>query len=305
MSTTSILNALATRLDTLGSLPVAWPGVPMTPPSSGMWLEVRYFPNEPRDLTWGNTSQQETIGFFQVSVYWRPSENDLIDASTVADSVIALFAKGTAIDAVRVRKTPWQSPSIDADGKSFIPVIIPYQGVVEVAGFSGEWVAGGSTTTDIVTDLLERLDTLTPSLPIAWPGVHKDPPSSGMWLETRFLPAEPQDLVWDNDTQKQTSGGLLVRVCYRPKNAATSQYAASEIADTIIDLFPKGLGVGAVRIRKAPFQGPAVDLKGSSFIPVIIPYLGIISVPVEITDTFYVVNNGVYVVNNGIQVINT
>jgi len=286
---------------------VMWPGLPKAPPSSGMWLEARYFPNENSDLVWGNDSQQEALGFFQVSVYWRPTEDSLIGASEIADSIIALFAKGAAISTVRVRKTPWQSPSIDLKGKSFIAVTIPYKGIVSVTGFAGTLIVGGSTTTDIASDLLARLATLTlsPPLPVAWPGVHKTPPSNGMWLESRFIPGEGGDLVWGNATQKNTRGSLLVRVYYRPgtNTGQSSQVAASEIADAVIDLFPKGMGIGAVRINKAAWQGPAVDLEGKSYIPVIVPYLGIVSVAAF--DEFYVVNSGVNVTNNSIQVVNT
>jgi hypothetical protein len=266
-----------------------------------MWLEARYFPNEPADLTWGNDSQLGTLGFFQVSVYWRPTEDSLIAASEVADAIIELFPKGTAVGPVRVRKTPWQSPSIDLDGQSFIPITISYRGIVSVAGYSGALVVGGRTTTDIVDDLLARLNTLSlsPPLPIAWPGVKMTPPSAGMWLEARFLPGEPVDLVWDDDAQKITTGSLLVSVYYRPGTLTGqhSQIAASEVADAVIDLFPKGLGVGAVRISKAPWQGPAVDLDNKSYLPVVVPYRGIIRV-----DRHYVTNNGVNVTNNAIQV---
>lgn len=143
MSTADILEAFATRLKALvlsPVLPIAWPGIPKTPPSTGMWLEARFFPNEPMDLTWGYESQQDTIGFFQVVVYFRPGVNtgqsSQVDASGVADEVIAHFPKGLVVDMVRVRKVSWQSPAIDLEGKSFIPVTIPYRGIIAITGYS-------------------------------------------------------------------------------------------------------------------------------------------------------------------------
>lgn len=132
MSTTSILSAFLEQVSTLAtslSLPVAWPGLPKVPPSSGMWLEVKHFPNEPIDIGWKPVSHP--VGFFQVSVCFRPGtntgQNSLIAASTVADQVISAFPAETEIDETTVRKQPWQSPAIDLKDKSFIPVTIPYR----------------------------------------------------------------------------------------------------------------------------------------------------------------------------------
>ena len=203
-------------------------------------------------------------------------------ASRVSDTIIAGFEKGLEVGEARIKKTPWTSPSIDFEGKSYLPIVIPYMGIVPVTGYDGVVTSSGSTTTDIIGDLLARLDTLSvsPQPPIAWPGVHMDPPDEGMWLEARFVPDESTDLVWDDDTQKNTTGALLVRVYYRPGIGVgqTTQVSASEYADAIVRLFPKGLGVGAVRILKEPSQGPAVNLEGNSYIPVMIPYSGIIAV---------------------------
>ena len=141
---TDILTAFLARLSALAltpSLPVMWPGIPKSAPSSGTWLEARYFPNEGGDLTWGNDAQMDTIGFFQVSVYYRPGtstgQNSQVDASEVADLVIAHFPKGLPIGPVRVRKSAWQSPAIDLEGKSFLPVTIPYRSIIAVPGYTG------------------------------------------------------------------------------------------------------------------------------------------------------------------------
>lgn len=137
MSTTDILEAFAIRLKALTlspELPVAWPGLPKKPPSAGMWLETRFFPNEPGDLTWGDTAQTEITGFFQIFVYYRPGvntgQNSLVDVLGVVDEILVHFPKGLPIDDANVRKGPWQGPAVDLEGKSFVPVTIPYRGII-------------------------------------------------------------------------------------------------------------------------------------------------------------------------------
>ncbi len=284
-ATTTILKAMLTVLEAIvlsPPLPIAQPGIPEDPPETGMWLEARFFPNETLDLVWNNNAKVQVRGYLQVSVAWRPSEDSLMAASRVADTIVDVFKKGLEVGPARVKKTPWTTQAIDLDANSLLPIIIPYMGIVSVSGYDGVVISSGSTTTDIIGDLLARLDTISvsPTLPIAWPGVYMTPPDTGMWLETRFIPSESDDLVWDNDTQKNTTGSMLVRVYYRPGiNAGqNSQVSASEIADSVARLFPKGLGVGAVRILKIPSQGPAVDLDDRSYVPIMIPYSGIIAV---------------------------
>jgi hypothetical protein len=131
MTTTSVLSAFLTRLDTLAfspEIPIAWPGVVYDPPSTGMWLEASLFPNEPRELSWDSDSCHDTRGFCQVSVFYRKGGGQ-VDASTTADAIIAHFPKGLALGPVRVQKRPWQSPAVPLDDRIFIPVTIRYQGI--------------------------------------------------------------------------------------------------------------------------------------------------------------------------------
>lgn len=130
MSTTDILEGCLERLQSIGLspvIPIAWPGVNFTPPAEGMWLEAKLFPNEPMDPSWNNDSCTIARGFFQVIVGYRPGTGE-IAASTIADAVIAHFAKGTELGPVRVIKKPWRSPAIEDGAKSLIPVTIPYRG---------------------------------------------------------------------------------------------------------------------------------------------------------------------------------
>jgi len=130
MSTTDILTACLGRLNTLTDAPpIAWPGINFEPPSSGLWLEPVFFPNEPADLAWEDESCHEAIGFFQVGVYYRPGGGQ-VEPSQMADAIIAHFPKGLEIGPVRVRKRAWQSPAVTDDGsRLYIPVTIPWRGI--------------------------------------------------------------------------------------------------------------------------------------------------------------------------------
>lgn len=136
---TNILTAFLDRLSALvlsPVLPVIYPGIPDSPPSSGMWIEASYFPQQPEDLVWDNDSQLRITGHFLVAVYFRPgtgpSQSSLVSASRVADEVIAHFRKGQPLGPVRVLKSAWQNPAVNKKGKSSVPVVVPYMGIVQV-----------------------------------------------------------------------------------------------------------------------------------------------------------------------------
>lgn len=106
-----------------------WPSITSEPPGTGMWLEAKLFPNEPMDPVWNNNGCHLARGFFQVIVGYRPGTGE-IEASAIADVVIAHFAKGTQLGPVRVSKIPWRSPAIIDGSKCLIPVTVPYRDFV-------------------------------------------------------------------------------------------------------------------------------------------------------------------------------
>lgn len=131
--TTEILSACLAKLaafDSSPAIPVAWPGIEFDSPSEGTWLEARLFPNEPRDLAWGDDSCHDMFGFFQINVYYRPGVGQ-VSPSQIADDLIAFFPKGLVLGPVRVRKRAWQSPAVTDEDKLFIPVTIPWRGITE------------------------------------------------------------------------------------------------------------------------------------------------------------------------------
>ena len=129
MSATDRLESFCESLqDAALGVPVAWPGTQMNPPSDGIWLLVRHFPNESEDLAWDNDGAILVRGFFQVEVNYRHSLAGIFPASRLADTIISTFPKGTAVADVFVEKHPWQSPEVVEDDRNFIPVTVPYYG---------------------------------------------------------------------------------------------------------------------------------------------------------------------------------
>lgn len=134
MPDTDILRALLERLNAYTtSLPVAylgknWDGSAFEPPSSGMWLESSYFPNEPDDIMWAEPEAMQ-MGFFQVSVCFRNDTFETLARAEAAD-VVAHFDKGRQLTGeIRINQRPYTSPRVTGDVMSHIPITIPYRGM--------------------------------------------------------------------------------------------------------------------------------------------------------------------------------
>jgi hypothetical protein len=113
----------------------------------------------------------------------------------------------------------------------------------------------------------------SPMPEILWPGIQNKPPHTGMWLEPRIIPKKPGNIVWDNCGSQDTQGTLQIRVYFRP---GQGQIEPSELADALIDFFPKGTVLGPVRVRKRPWQNPMITEDSSKlFITVNVPYKGL------------------------------
>lgn len=108
---------------------VAYPDVHFDPPDDGMWLEVRYFPNESDNYGIADDGGTVHKGFFQVGVCYR-SGSGLVAPLTLVGSVIAEFSKGTILGPCRVDREPWASAVLSMDDKLIVPVTIPYRALV-------------------------------------------------------------------------------------------------------------------------------------------------------------------------------
>lgn len=124
-----IIQAAFERLSTIQNAPpIAWPGINFQPPAAGIWFEALMFPNEPANLTMDG-DKAEQLGFFQVTVCFRPGTGVLMPM-LAAEAVIDRFPKGLDLGPVKVRQRPWLAPTVTDDDRLFIPVTIPYRGIV-------------------------------------------------------------------------------------------------------------------------------------------------------------------------------
>ena len=131
------------------------------------------------------------------------------------------------------------------------------------------------STTAIIEAAFQLLETFSylPQPPILYPGIQGEPPQTGMWLQPSVFPNEPDDIAWENDACVDTRGFFQILVYFRPGQGLI---APSELADALIAFFPKGSDLGPVRVRKRPWQSPAVTEDGSKlFIPVTVSYKGL------------------------------
>lgn len=98
----------ATKLAAVASgkgVPVSFPGVPFTPPASGLWLEASWVPNEP--LNYGTADDGPTLerGLALVNVCGRPG-GGVGPVLDLAEHVRHAFGKGTRFAGVRVYSKP-------------------------------------------------------------------------------------------------------------------------------------------------------------------------------------------------------
>ena len=131
------------------------------------------------------------------------------------------------------------------------------------------------STTEIMEAAFDKLIAFpySPQPEILWPGIQETPPQSDIWLQPGFFPNEPEDLSWDNDSCIDTRGFFQILIYFRPGQGLIEP---SELADSLIAYFPKGSDLGPVRIRKRPWQSPAITEDASKlFIPVTVPYKGL------------------------------
>ena len=129
MTNNDILNAFNAILHSANlGYPIGWPGVNFTPPETGAWLEVAFFPNTGRQNGLANGAQLTPEGMYQVTCYMRPG-NGVGALQAAADAVRATFPKGRIITgSVRVTRTPYDMQFEQGSDRIAIAVTIPYLG---------------------------------------------------------------------------------------------------------------------------------------------------------------------------------
>lgn len=120
--------ALASRLNTLGSTPIAWPNVQYEP--SGVYLRPNLISGETVQASLGDTGKDETNGIYQVDVVQPKNQG----RSQLPDAIADHFKRGTVLSyngvKVRVRSVS-TGPAVLDGAWYFVPVSINIQSYTE------------------------------------------------------------------------------------------------------------------------------------------------------------------------------
>ncbi len=110
------------------TVPISYPGVTFTPPSSGSWLEVALFKNQPRQPGVRGGSHVFPLGILQITAVTRNGAG-VVQLDALAEQIKSAFPRDTVLqDDVRVNLEPWDSEAITDNDRVMIPVSISYSG---------------------------------------------------------------------------------------------------------------------------------------------------------------------------------
>ena len=130
MNDSAIYTAFAERVATFaGSLGLqcSYPGIGFTPPTSGAWLELQWFPNQTQNYGMADDGPSLLQGFAQLSACYRPGAGIAI-GNTLTDQIISAFGKGTTFAGMRVYRKPYTNSIIQDPERVMHPVTIMWRG---------------------------------------------------------------------------------------------------------------------------------------------------------------------------------
>lgn len=135
MSTKAIYDAFCADVTTFAQaqspeLPVSWPNIDFTPPSSGQWLRVLAFWNDSQDIGMEVGAAVEDKGFFRIFACTRQGEGVAV-IQDLADDIVAEFPKRHAFGGAYVERTPGKSgPNTnDSNASQYMVVTIRWRAV--------------------------------------------------------------------------------------------------------------------------------------------------------------------------------
>ena len=129
MNLDQIMSSFFAQLDAAAlGYPIAWPGVPFTPPASGIWLEPAVLPNNGLDNGLAATDEVVEQGLCQVIVWTRPALG-MVGVSAAARQVAEVFPKNSSIlGLIRVQRSPYMTVIDSESDKVGVLVTVPYSG---------------------------------------------------------------------------------------------------------------------------------------------------------------------------------
>ena len=130
MNDTEIYTAFADLVSAFAAaqgLRCGYPGLGFTPPTSGSWLELQWFPNQTTNYGTEDDGPSLLQGFAQLSACYRPPKS-IVTGTAITDRIIAAFGKGTTFAGMRVYRKPWVSSIIQDPERVMHPVTIMWRG---------------------------------------------------------------------------------------------------------------------------------------------------------------------------------
>lgn len=126
-----IMEALFARVGSLAfvpALPIAWPNLNFTPPSSQKFLRVVFVPNIANRLFIGSADPHQHLGLLQISVHWPKNQGET-DPRDIAGKVAAHFPADLRLAAlgIRITKKPDVADLIVEDARVQIPITIEWE----------------------------------------------------------------------------------------------------------------------------------------------------------------------------------
>lgn len=111
------------------TLPIAWPNLSFTKPSTG-YLRVTHVPNMNRRLFIGSADPHQRLGLLQIDVFGKKNENIAV-AVEVAGKVAAHFPANLRMTyggvTVRITAAPIVAQPMDDDTHVLVPVTVAYE----------------------------------------------------------------------------------------------------------------------------------------------------------------------------------
>lgn len=123
MNHAAIRTALEKKLNALGAITVAWPGVPFTPPTSGLWYKPAILPGGV-DVAGGVGGSVHQNGDFVVSIF-SPAGSGTTALFAAADALGAHFDRVT-IGTTLHTGVPEIGPLLAEPDWLQLPVTVPY-----------------------------------------------------------------------------------------------------------------------------------------------------------------------------------
>lgn len=105
-------------------IPVLYPGVSGSPPSTGMWVELHIFYNDTLDYALGSAAIEQ--GFLRVFACTRLGSG-LLGLVALADKICGLFPKNSMINESIIDTTPSKGGPITHEDRLIIPVTVRYK----------------------------------------------------------------------------------------------------------------------------------------------------------------------------------